>query len=112
MLAAPTPGQVRTVLVDTDGNFWVGLDAGGIGRRRDGQWEWFTRKNGLKILEQLGLKEGDEVEVVAADSGLAIARTPDRLELLANLRKFRGVMPADFKFDREEANQRRPHDKD
>ncbi len=64
-----------------------------------------------KLVEQLGLKEGDDVEIVAADHGLAIARTPDRLELLAELRKFRGIMPAHFKFDREEANERRPDDK-
>ena len=65
-----------------------------------------------KLVEQLGLKEGDEVEIVASDNGLVITRTPDRLELLAALRKFRGMMPADFKFDREDANERRPHDQD
>jgi signal transduction histidine kinase/ligand-binding sensor domain-containing protein/CheY-like chemotaxis protein len=47
LLAAATPGSVRTVLIDADRNLWAGLDSGGIARRRDGQWEWFTRKQGL-----------------------------------------------------------------
>jgi signal transduction histidine kinase/ligand-binding sensor domain-containing protein/ActR/RegA family two-component response regulator len=47
VLTMATPGTAKNVLVDRDGNFWVGLDAGGIGRWRDARWEWFTRKNGL-----------------------------------------------------------------
>jgi antitoxin FitA len=33
---------------------------------------------------------------------------PSTEELLARLRQFRGLLPADFKFDREEANSRDP----
>lgn len=59
------------------------------------------------VVEALKLKEGDEVEVHIADAReFAIARKPDRAELLKRLRAFRGRLPADFKFDREEANAR------
>jgi antitoxin MazE len=66
-----------------------------------------------KLVEQLGLEEGDEIEVRAAEKGaLEVKKTPDRLELLKGLRKYRGSLPADFKFDREEANLRIPHERD
>ena len=35
-----------------------------------------------------------------------VARKPGRDELLKRLRTFRGRLPADFKFDRDEANAR------
>ncbi len=55
----------------------------------------------------LGLKEGDEIEIHVADARrLGIARKPGREELLKRLRSFRGRLPADFKFDRDEANAR------
>lgn len=59
------------------------------------------------VVEALKLKEGDEVEVhVAGTRQFGIARKPDRTELLKRLRAFRGRLPADFKFDRDEANAR------
>lgn len=59
------------------------------------------------VVEALELKEGDEVEVQAADDReLAIARKPTRRELIERLREFRGLLPADFKFNRDEANER------
>ena len=36
----------------------------------------------------------------------AIEKAPGARELLARLRKYRGRLPADFKFDRLEANER------
>jgi antitoxin MazE len=60
-----------------------------------------------KLVEELGLKEGDEVEITKGSGRtLALQRVLDRLEILKELRKFRGVIPADFKFDRDEANER------
>ncbi len=57
------------------------------------------------VVEVLGLKEGDDVEVrVAGRDAFEIERKPTSRELLARLRKYRGVLPADFKFDRLEAN--------
>jgi antitoxin MazE len=59
------------------------------------------------VVAALGLKEGDEIEIQVADARkFAIARKPDRTELLNRLRTFRGRLPADFKFDRDEANAR------
>ena len=59
------------------------------------------------IVEALKLKEGDEIEVhVAGARQFGVARKPGREELLKRLRVFRGRLPADFKFDRDEANAR------
>ena len=60
------------------------------------------------VVEALQLKPGDEVEVHAAgERALAVARKPKREEFLNQLRGFRGRPPADFKFERGEANERR-----
>jgi len=59
------------------------------------------------VVEAMRLKEGDEIEIeVAGPQTFAIARKADVAELLVRLRKFRGRLPADFKFDRLEANER------
>jgi antitoxin MazE len=59
------------------------------------------------VVEALGLKEGDEVEIHVTDrKTFGVARKPGRDELLKRLRAFRGRLPADFKFDRDEANAR------
>ena len=59
------------------------------------------------IAELLELKEGDEIEIrVANTRGFDVSLTPSREEMLKRLREFRGSLPADFKFDREEANAR------
>jgi len=59
------------------------------------------------VVEALGLKEGDSVEIRATGPrSFEIARTPAAKELLARLRKYRGRLPADFKFDRLDANGR------
>jgi antitoxin MazE len=59
------------------------------------------------VVEVLDLKEGDEIEIHVVDAReLAVARRPGREELLKCLRAYRGRLPEDFKFDREEANAR------
>ena len=59
------------------------------------------------VVKALELKEGDQVEICIADARrLEVARTPGRDELLKRLRAFRGRLPPDFKFDRDEANAR------
>jgi antitoxin MazE len=59
------------------------------------------------VVAALGLKEGDEIEIhVGGDREFAVGRKPGRAELLNRLRAFRGRLPADFKFDRDEANAR------
>jgi len=59
------------------------------------------------VVKALDLKEGDEVEIHVADARLfGVARKPSREQLLERLRAYRGWLPADFKFDRDEANAR------
>jgi antitoxin MazE len=59
------------------------------------------------VVDALKLKEGDEIEIhVAGSKQFGVARKPGREELLKRLRAFRGRLPADFKFDRDEANAR------
>jgi antitoxin MazE len=60
------------------------------------------------IVEALHLKEGDDIEMhVVGMRAFGVKKAPGARELLARLRKYRGRLPADFKFDRIEANARR-----
>ena len=59
------------------------------------------------VVEVLKLKEGDSIEIhIVGERELEVAKEPSRLELLKRLRKYRGMIPKDYKFDREEANER------
>jgi antitoxin MazE len=59
------------------------------------------------VVDALGLKEGDQIEVqVAGKRVFEVSKAPGTRELLARLRKYRGRLPATFKFDRFEANER------
>lgn len=61
----------------------------------------------VAVVEALELSVGDEIEIHIADAReIAIARKPGREDLLKRLRAFRGRLPADFTFDRDEANAR------
>src|SRR5262249_47141576 len=59
------------------------------------------------VVQALELKDGDEVEVhVAGERAFDIARDRSRQRALERIRAFRKQLPADWKFDREEANAR------
>lgn len=59
------------------------------------------------VAEALGLQEGDDVELRPGEDGsLIVKRSMSREEAIEGLRAFRGRLPADFRFDREEANAR------
>jgi antitoxin MazE len=59
------------------------------------------------VVDALGLKEGDQIEIqLAGKQDFVVARAAGARELLSRLRKFRGRLPATFKFDRLEANER------
>ncbi len=59
------------------------------------------------VVKALQLNEGDEIEVVIADErAFRVRKKPGKEAILARLRQFRGKLPADFKFDREDANVR------
>ena len=60
------------------------------------------------LVEALQLREGDDVVLHAVGvRTLVVEKTPNVKQLLARLRKFRGRLPKDFKFDRLEVNERR-----
>ncbi len=60
------------------------------------------------VVEARSLKEGDSLDIQGAGTrAVDVAMTPDTKALLARLRRFRGRLPPDFKFDRLEANERR-----
>lgn len=59
------------------------------------------------VVKTLGLKEGDKVVVKPLDVTPAALTDPlARRKALDELRRFEGMMPADFKFNRDEANER------
>jgi antitoxin MazE len=59
------------------------------------------------VVEALGIREGDDIEIqVAGTHAFEVRKTPDNLELLARLRRFRGRLPEGFRFDRLEAHER------
>ena len=59
------------------------------------------------VVEALDIKEGDDIEIdVAGARVFEVSRKPSARECLSSLRKYRGRLPADFKFDRLEAHVR------
>jgi antitoxin MazE len=57
------------------------------------------------MVEALGLKKGDEIEIDIVDGDqFGVSRKPRREEILSSFQAFR--LPADFRFDREEASAR------
>lgn len=61
------------------------------------------------VVSRLGLKEGDEVDLRPSDTnGIELLRLASRRERIERLRELlKGRLPADYRFDREEANARR-----
>ena len=59
------------------------------------------------VVEALALREGDDIEIVIhTPRTVATREKPGADELLSRLRHFRGQLPADFKFRRDQANAR------
>ena len=59
------------------------------------------------VVEALGLKEGDEVEVhVVGEWAFDIDRDRSRERAMERVRAFRKELPPDWKFDRAAANRR------
>ena len=59
------------------------------------------------LVDDLGLKAGDNLEVVSANpERLAVARDERRLRAIERMRARALPIPADYAFDREEANAR------
>ncbi|WP_319525784.1 AbrB/MazE/SpoVT family DNA-binding domain-containing protein [uncultured Desulfosarcina sp.] len=59
------------------------------------------------LVSALDLNEGDDIEVIVADERVfKVRKKPGKEAFLAKLRKYRGKLPADFIFDRNDANAR------
>ncbi|PWU04343.1 MAG: AbrB family transcriptional regulator [Terriglobia bacterium] len=59
------------------------------------------------VVEALDLKEGDEIEIsVAGKREFKVARDRSRQRALDQLRQMKWSFPANFKFNREEINER------
>ncbi|MGC8490609.1 MAG: AbrB/MazE/SpoVT family DNA-binding domain-containing protein [Syntrophobacteraceae bacterium] len=59
------------------------------------------------VVEALGLKEGDDIEVLVAEERVfRIRKDSGKDAALERLRRFRGKLPADFRFDRDDVNAR------
>ena len=59
------------------------------------------------VVEDLGLKPGDTLEIVSADAVcMVIARDQRRVRAVERMRARAWPMPEDHAFDREEANAR------
>ena len=60
------------------------------------------------LVDELGLKEGDEIDVVAARKGPIEVETKEerRRRAIENLASLNWPLPPDYKFDRDEANER------
>jgi antitoxin MazE len=59
------------------------------------------------VVDALALKEGDEIEIeVAAARRFRVRRDTSREDALETLRGLGWQLPPDYRFDREEANER------
>ena len=58
------------------------------------------------LVRELGLKEGDRIDLVKGDGGVAVVRQPGADDILAGLRQFRGRLPARDRLSRDDANAR------
>ena len=59
------------------------------------------------LVQALDLKEGEEIDLhIVGERSFEVTKKPAVRELLARLQHLRGRLPADFHFDRLEANDR------
>lgn len=59
------------------------------------------------LVQALDLKEGEEVELhLLGERSFEVSKKPSPQQLLDRLHALRGLLPADFHFDRLQANER------
>ena len=59
------------------------------------------------VVEALGLKEGDQIEIrIAGEREFEVRRGRSKQSALARLRRLRRPLPPGFTFSRDEANER------
>ncbi|WP_306045169.1 AbrB/MazE/SpoVT family DNA-binding domain-containing protein [Nioella sp. MMSF_3534] len=59
-----------------------------------------------ELVRELGLKEGDQIDLIRDDEAVKVRRQPRAEEVLAGLRRFRGSLPANERLKRAEAHER------
>jgi antitoxin MazE len=59
-----------------------------------------------ELVRELGLQEGDQIDLVKDDGVIRVRRQPRADEVLEGLRRFRGTLPAAARLSRDEANER------
>jgi antitoxin MazE len=63
------------------------------------------------VVEALDLKPGDHIDIhITGERQFEVNKTPSAQELLTRLRRLRGRLPADFRFDRLAANEQAVRD--
>jgi antitoxin MazE len=65
------------------------------------------------VVDVMDLKEGDDIDVrIVGTSTIEVERSKGIEEMLVRLRKYRGLLPKDFKFDRLQAHARGRDERD
>lgn len=59
-----------------------------------------------KLVRELGLKEGDQIDLLKDEGRVKLRRLPRADEVLMDLRRFRGKLPKTQRLSREDANAR------
>ena len=54
------------------------------------------------VVATLGLREGDDIELVSSGRAIEVIKAESRKEILASFDKFEGLMPKDYKFNRHQ----------
>lgn len=60
----------------------------------------------VKLVRELGLAEGDGIELIRDNDVLRVQRLPRTREVLDSLRQFRGRLPANERLGRDDAHRR------
>jgi antitoxin MazE len=59
------------------------------------------------LVQKMGLRDGDEIDIVdVVERTLVVQKEDRRQRALANIRSRKWNLPPDYKFDRDEANER------
>lgn len=58
------------------------------------------------LVRALGLKEGDQIDLVKGDGTILVRRQPGADEVLQGLRRFRGKLPKDARICRDATHER------
>ncbi len=58
------------------------------------------------VAKSLELKAGDEVEIVTSSNGFEVLKDDSKTKALETIARFKGRLPKNFKFNRDELNER------